>query len=181
MTRRATAVNDPVYPQIEEDHEMTLEERRTEAVGGAFQIAQYICLAFANFSDAGAIGRHAPLMTKETVALAGKNKQVASKVDLLIEIGPWTGIIAAGLPFVMQILVNHGIFKAEKFANAGVVTPESLEYEMKTALMKQQMEAMRAQQEAEEELRRLHEEMAANMAANGHQDGPIPNEEMNVE
>lgn len=168
MPRKATTIADP-YANLgnEPEHEMTIDERRTEAVEGVFQIAQYICLGFANFRDAGAIGRHAPAMTEQTVLLADRNKQVADKVDLLIQVGPYTGLIAAGLPFVMQILVNHGVFSAEKFANAGVVTPESLEYEMKTALMKQQMEAMREQQRIEDELRAMQEEMAEKVAANG--------------
>ena len=167
MPRKASTISDPYAHMVDEDHDMTIEEMRAEAVSGVFQVAQYVCLGFANFRDAGAIGRHAPNITKETVALAGKNKQVASKIDLLIQVGPYTGLIAAGLPFVMQILVNHGVLAAEKLANAGVVTPESLEYEMKTALMKQQMEAMREQQRIEDELRQMQEEMAEKVSANG--------------
>jgi hypothetical protein len=175
MPRRATTVKDEyVPPPPNDDHEMTIEELRTEAVGGTLQIAQYICLGFGLFADAGNIGRHAPGFTKETVALAAKNKQVASKVDLLIQIGPYTGIIAIGLPFIMQTLVNHKVFKAERFANLGVVTPETLEYEMKTEIMRQQMEAMQKQQAMEDEMRAMHEEMAARQAANGHSDVTDP-------
>jgi hypothetical protein len=106
---------------------LTIEEARTEAINGVLQLGQYACIAFGDFPDAGAIGMHGPPLTKEVVDLAAKNKAVASKVDLLIEVGPYAGIIAAGIPFIVQILCNHKLLKAEQWANAGIVTPESRE------------------------------------------------------
>lgn len=177
MPRRATTIpnNTPPPPSDDSNEPQTLEEKRIEAVTGIFQLAQFGTLTFGQFADAGAIGEHSGAMTKEIVALAEKNKQIASKVDLLIEVGPYAGLVAVALPFALQILCNHGILKPENFVNAGVVTKETLEHRMKSALLKQQMEAMQAQQQLEEEMRLLHEEMMEKTNANGHkEDATIP-------
>jgi hypothetical protein len=170
MPRKTTTIPDPGISEPDSDTPKTLQEKRTEAVGGLFQLAQYGCIAFGQFADAGALGMHGPNMAKEIVALADENSKVASKVDLLIEIGPYAGIVAAGLPFILQILVNHGILQAERCANAGVVTPQTLDSQMKTQMMRQAMEAMQEQQRIEEEMRAMEEEMQARMQANGHND-----------
>lgn len=139
----------------------TIQELRTEAVNGVLQIAQFGCIAFGDFADAGAIGYHGPPLADEVVKLAENNAKVAAKVDLLIQFGPYAGIIAAGIPFLAQILVNHKIFRPESMANAGVVSPEVLESQMKTKMMEQAMDAYRKQREAEEKLMEMQEEMSA--------------------
>jgi hypothetical protein len=141
----------------------TKAELRQEALDGVLQIGQFGCLAFGQFADAGAIGMHGRPMTEELVKLAENNSKVASKVDLLIEIGPYAGIVAATIPFLAQLFVNHGLFKAEQFANAGVVSPETLEAQMKTEVMKQAMDAMLAQKQAEEEMVRMQDEMMSSV------------------
>lgn len=174
MPRRTSTIPDPVYlsPAKDNDTPKTKDELRQEALDGVMQLAQFGCLAFGNFADAGAIGLHGRPMATEVVNLAKQNTKVASKVDLLIEIGPYAGIVAAAIPFLAQLLVNHGVFKAEQFANAGVVRPEALEANMKTQVMEQAMAAMREQQEAEQRLMAMQEEMAS--ATNG--DGTNSNE-----
>lgn len=141
----------------------TIDELREEAIGGILQIGQFGCLAFGNYSDAGAIGVHGPPFVEQTVTLAAENKRVADIVDLFIKVGPYAGLVGVLIPFALQIAVNHNIFKPEQFANAGVVSPQSLEYQMKTTIAKQQMEAMLAQKEAEAKLQQMTEEMAATM------------------
>jgi hypothetical protein len=148
------------------DEPKSTKELRLEAVNGIFQIGQFACLAFGQFADAGAIGLHGPGMAQETVELADQNPKIAKYVDLLIEVGPYAGLIGAALPFIAQLMVNHGLFKAEAFANAGVVSPDSLESEMKTILMQKQMEAMRKQREMEDELHKMAEEMQSNNGGN---------------
>jgi ribulose-5-phosphate 4-epimerase/fuculose-1-phosphate aldolase len=160
--RSSTVIPDPVNDD-REDTPKTKDELRHEALSGVLQVVQFGCLAFGNFSDAGAIGYHGMPMVNETVELAKRNAKVASKIDLLLEVGPYAGLVAAAIPFVAQLLVNHGVFKAEQFANAGVVNPDMLESDMKTQLMRKAMESLREQQEAEQELQRMQAEMAANM------------------
>ncbi len=137
----------------------TKAELRQEALNGVMQVGQLACLTFGQFADAGAIGMHGPKLTNEIVQLAENNSKIASKVDLLIEVGPYAGIVAATIPFLAQLFVNHGIVKAELFANAGVVEPSELETQMKLSMARQAMEARQMQMAMEAELR----EMAAQM------------------
>jgi|ERR1700744_1071464 len=136
---------------------------RIEAINGLMQIGQFGCLTFGRYADAGAIGMHGPNLANEIANLADSQPKVAQKVDLLLEVGPYAGLITAALPFVAQILVNAGVFKAEAFANAGVVHPDTLEAQMKAQLAEQALNAMRMQAEAEkalEEQRLMMQEMA---------------------
>jgi hypothetical protein len=156
MPRQSSSIPDAPIP---DGPPKTIQEERNEALSGILQVGQLCCLAFGDFSDAGAIGVHGPPMVDETVKLCDENKGVAEKVDILIKVGPYAGIVTTAIPFVVQILCNHGLLKAEQWANAGVVSAESLEYQMKTTIMRQQMEAMQRQKEAEEDLARMQEEM----------------------
>lgn len=165
MPRNTSTVKDPV---IENDRSnMTKAELRQEALNGVLQVGQLATLAFGQFSDAGAIGMHGPKLASEVVALAENNSKVASKVDLLIEIGPYAGIVAAAIPFLAQLFVNHGIVKAELFANAGVVPPEQLEQQMKLTLMRQAMEVQQEQMRMEREMAEARAEFDAAMNGQG--------------
>jgi hypothetical protein len=149
----------------------TKAELRQEALNGVLQVGQLACLTFGQMADAGAIGLHGPALVNETVKLAENNSKIASKVDLLIEVGPYAGIVAAALPFLAQLFVNHGIVKAEMFANAGVVHPDDLERQMKMTLMRQAMETQQEQmrmQEEMEEMRRQFDEAQENASNNGY-------------
>jgi hypothetical protein len=160
MPRQTSTINDP-GPVIERDK--TKDELRQEALDGLLQLTQFGCLAFGSFADAGAIGVFGPPMANEIVDLAKTNSKVASKVDLLIEVGPYAGLVAATIPFLAQLLVNHKVFKAEQFGNAGVMEPEILETRMRTQVLQRAAEAKRQQMEAQEALQKLEEEMLANM------------------
>lgn len=168
MPRQSSTIPDPKMPTIE--HEKTKDELRQEALDGVLQLAQFGCLAFGNFADAGAIGVFGPPMANETVKLAKENSKVASKVDLLIEVGPYAGLVAAIIPFLAQLMVNHKMFKAEQFGNAGVMEPEMLETQMKTQVLHRAAQARREQMEAQEQLRKMEEEMLAHM--NGGEEKP---------
>lgn len=164
MPRNTSTVKDPIIENSREN--MTKAELRQEALNGVLQVGQLIAVSFGKFADAGAIGMHGPKLAEETVALAGNNSKVASKVDLLIEIGPYAGIVAAAIPFLAQLFVNHGLIKPELFANAGVVAPEQLEQQMKLSMMQQALEVQRHQMEVEREMREAQAEFDA--AMNGH-------------
>jgi hypothetical protein len=144
----------------------TKAELRQEALNGVLQVGQLACLSFGQFSDAGAIGMHGPRLVNEIVTLADNNSKVASKVDLLLEVGPYAGIVAAAIPFLAQLFVNHGIVKAETFANAGVVEPEQLDQQMKLTIMQRTLDAQREQQRMEQEIREAMAEMNGEQPAN---------------
>lgn len=172
MPRSTTTIPDP--KDIPKENK-TIDELRQEALSGVLQLGQFGCLAFGNFADAGAIGVFGPPMVDETVSLAKENSKVAEKVDLLIQVGPYAGLVAAAIPFLAQLFVNHKIFKAEQFANAGVVPPEILETQMKTQVLQRAAQAKREQMEAQAKLREMEEEMLRNM--NGNTDQPTEREE----
>lgn len=144
----------------------TKNELRQEALNGVLQVGQLACLTFGQFSDAGAIGMHGPRLVSEIVTLADNNSKVASKVDLLIEVGPYAGIVAAAIPFLAQLFVNHGVVKAETFANTGVVEPDQLDKEMKLVIMQRSLETQRQQMQMEQELREAMNEMNGQQPAN---------------
>lgn len=149
-------------------------ELRQDALNGVMQVGQLACIAFGQFADAGAIGMHGPQLSSEILALAENNSKIASKVDLLIEVGPYAGIVAAAIPFLAQLFVNHGVAKAELFANAGVVPPETLAQHMKTEMMRKAVQAQREQMEArrllEEEMREMQEQMQNTSNGQGEYD-----------
>lgn len=151
MPRSAKPLPDPGLTDISNEPKTKADLRR-EALGGIAQIGQFACLAFGQFSDAGAIGVFGPPIIDETVKLADNNSKIASKVDLLVEVGPYAGIVAATIPFLAQIFVNHGFIKPEMFANAGVMHPDMLETQMKTELMRKAMEAQQEQMRIQEEM-----------------------------
>lgn len=167
-TRKATPM--PDIEHTENASPKTKRELRQEAVDGILQLAQFGCLAFGQFADAGAIGMHGQGLSNEVITLSDNNPKIASKVDLLIEIGPYAGLVAAALPFLAQILVNHKVFKPEQFANAGVVTPETLEAQMKTQLMQRAMESKREQMRIQEEMQAMEDEMRERFSQNGDRD-----------
>jgi hypothetical protein len=121
------------------------------------------------FADAGAIGMHYPPFATEVANLAESYESVAKVVDVIIQIGPFTAILATGLPLVMQILANHRIVDPNKMIGGNILDPATLEAQMKANILRMQSEAMRqqhaARQQFEAELRefqRLEAEMAKN-------------------
>lgn len=140
-------------------------KERAEGLIGIAQLASFGCIIKGQYADAGAIAKHGPNLALEAAKLGESNDQVGKALDTLNATGPYAGLIAVGLPLVLQLLANHGKIKPEAVAGAGVVSPASLEAETKTSMMKQQAEALRAQQAAERELMLLAAEME--MSANG--------------
>lgn len=141
---------------------------REEAANGIGQIIAFGSMVSGSLADAGAVGMHWPAMAHEAAMVAETDKKMAGVLDYLLEVGPYGNLIVVTLPFVAQLLVNHGLLKAEAMAGAGVVHPQTLEAEVKRDMAQKAMEAMRAQAQAEAEMRQMAEEMRAN--ASGHGD-----------
>ena len=144
---------------------------REEAANGVGQLLAFGCMVTGNLADAGALGMHWPNVAHELAAVAESDERMAKGLDYLLEVGPYGNLIVVVLPLVAQVLANHKIVKAESLAGAGVVHPEALEAQVKTDMARQAAEAIRQQQAAEAEMRRLHAEMngfADSMADNAN-------------
>lgn len=141
-------------------------EKREEAILGGFQIAALGAVTFGQFADSGAISMHGESISHEMAVLAEDNEQFATSIDSFLKVGPYAALIGAVLPLALQLLVNHNLIPQKFIPGGQVVPPDMLEAQVKTELIQMQMEAMRAQAEAEEELRKMREEMAN---ANGHE------------
>ena len=172
MPRSSSSIADHPAPI---EREKTRSELRQKALDGVLQLGQFGCLAFGNYADAGAIGVFGPPMAAETVKLSNDNPKVAKWVDMLIEVGPYAGLVAAAIPFLAQLMVNHKVFKAEQFGNAGVMEPEMLETRMKTEVLHKAAEARRQQMAAQEELRKVEEEMRNAMNGDAEKES-VPND-----
>lgn len=133
---------------------------REEAILGGFQLAALGAVTFGQFADSGAISMHGENISHEVALVAEDNAQFAASIDSFLKVGPYAGLIAATLPLVLQILVNHSVIPQKFIPGGQVVPPDMLEAQVKTELIQMQMEAMRAQQEAEAEFARMKEEMA---------------------
>ena len=102
-------------------------------------------------ADAAAIGMFFPSIATELAGVAETSEMVAKPIDFLIEIGPYGGLIAAVMPFALQIAANHRMLDASRLASQGVVPPEVLEAQMQAKVARLQADALREQQAAVQE------------------------------
>lgn len=160
--------NTPRVPKAPEPRASAKQKAREEAANGIGQILAFGCMVSGNLADAGAIGMHWPGLAHEAAVIADTDAKMASALDYLLQVGPYGNFIVAALPLVAQVIVNHGIVKPEAMAGAGVVHPDTLAAEVKRDMALKAMEAMRAQQEAEAQMREMAQQMRA--SANGHGD-----------
>jgi hypothetical protein len=143
---------------------------REEAVNGIFQLGAFGLIVAGQPADAGALGKYGPGIAHEAASLAESNDGMAKAIDYITEAGPYAGLLTAAMPLVLQLLANHKVMKAEHLAGAGVVPPEALAAEVKADMARQQIQAQRAQAEAEQELAAMARENAqrqAEAATNG--------------
>lgn len=133
-----------------------LSANREEAINGLGQIAQVVLVSTKQYADAGAVGMYFPGIASEVAKLADADARIARFVDPLLSVGPYTGLVAAVLPFVMQIMVNHGRGQAGVM---GTVSPDFLEAKMKTAVAQSAVQAKKEQAAMEAELKRMNTEL----------------------
>jgi len=145
-TAKATAAKATPAPDVTPGK--SLNQQRFEGLLGLAQLGQGICLMAGLHADAMTIGQHFPPVAKEIANIADDNDSVAQPLDFIIKVGPYGALIAAAMPFVMQILANHKVIDPAKAIGQGIVPPEVLEAQMKAELMRMQAEAMQAQQQA---------------------------------
>ena len=123
-------------------------EARMETATGILQVATLALIARNQYADAGAISVHGPKLAKETVRLAETDEKVAAAFNYLTAATPYTGIILAGLPLLLQFAANHGRIKPG--AMPGIVDPAKLEETTRAQIQKQHDEACKALKEAME-------------------------------
>jgi hypothetical protein len=159
---KTTVKNTPTKPQ-------DIREERRDAVDGIFQLIGLGFIVTGQYADAGAISMHSPPISQEVAELAEKDERIAKGVDTLLQVGPYAGLVAAVMPLVLQLLVNHNVFPADKMASANIVKPEVLESQVKTDMARKAMQALQMQKDAEEELAKMQAEYMAS------QNGQEPN------
>jgi|ERR1700722_11410647 len=123
-------------------------QEREEAVAQLGMFAQVPLMATKQLADAATVGLHWPKVAHEIAVLAETQEPIANLIDPLIKVGPYAGLIAAVLPMLLQIGVNHGRVKPGQM---GTVPAISLESQMQTAMAQAELQALRTQQEAEEQ------------------------------
>jgi hypothetical protein len=95
---------------------------------------------------------HWPNVAEEVAKLADSQPAIAKFVDPLLQVGPYAGLITAVLPMVLQLMVNHGVSQP---GIMGTVPKNALAAQMEASLAQVELQAMRAQAEAEEAARQM--------------------------
>lgn len=131
-----------------------IQKEREDGLNGIFQVVSAISIMMGQWADAGAYNIHGPNVSRETAALGARYEKVGSALDALSQVGPFTAILGAAMPLVLQLAANHNKLPAEKLASLGVVSPEVLESQMRMEALRQEMD-MRAQMD---EMKKMSEE-----------------------
>jgi hypothetical protein len=105
---------------------------------------------------------HWPDVSAEIAKLAASQPAIAKLVDPLIQIGPYTGLVTALLPFILQIGVNHGRFSPGAM---GTVPATTLASQIESAIAKQELEALTIQRDAERETAAMRRDIALSRKA----------------
>lgn len=74
-------------------------------------------------ADSIAVATHAPNIAEALNEIAHQRPEVAAALDRVLQVGPYSVLIAAVAPMVLQVLCNHGAIPA---GLAGTVPPEVL-------------------------------------------------------
>jgi hypothetical protein len=100
---------------------------------------------------------HWPGISSELAGLAESQPAIANVIDPLIKVGPYTGLVMAVLPFLVQIGVNHGRLAAGAM---GTVPGNSLSAQVEASLAQAELEALSAQLNAEKQAQKLRDEIS---------------------
>jgi len=131
-----------------------LSKKTKERAAGLDGIGQLLSagLLFARqHADAGAVYKFWPNVAVESAKIAEDNPKFGEFLDSLTVVGPYAGLIAAALPLVMQVMVNHDKMDVTNVANLGCVSKETLRAQVQKEIMAAEMEAMREKIEMEEQ------------------------------
>ena len=137
------------------------EATRTRTIGlaGIAQLCQAALVVTGQYADAATVGKYGPELASELAKLASQYDIIARPVDLLIQVGPFAGLLAVAVPMTMQIMANHKLLPAGAILGSQIQPPELLEAQMQAEVTRMQLEAAREQKAAMDEARRLQAEM----------------------
>lgn len=138
----------------------TKADARAEGLNGLFQLGSAVCLMLGQAPDAAACAKHGPNISREAANLAETNEKLGEILDYITSAGPYAGLITAIVPFGLQIMVNHGRLPAGPLANMGIEDPQTLKSQMEAEALRAHTAMLRAQADAEAELRAAVEELA---------------------
>lgn len=136
--------------------ESQLTKDRADALNGLGQLLQVPLIATKQHADAGAVSLYWPNIASEVAKLAESQPAIAKLIDPLIQIGPYTGLVMAVLPFVLQLGVNH---KMVQPGAMGTVPAITLSSQVEASLAKQELEALTVQRDAEKASAALRQEI----------------------
>lgn len=109
-------------------------KQRTEALNGLLQAGLAASVMVGNYADVGAISKHGPQIVPPIVSLAETNSTIAAGLDMILKAGPYSALLAAVLPFGLQIAANHG-WRTEALVKSGLADdPKLLAQETQSAL-----------------------------------------------
>lgn len=138
---------------------------RVEALTGFGMLAQVPLLATKQYADAGTITQYWPGVAKEIATLADTQPAIAKVIDPLLQVGPYAALITAALPMIMQLAVNHKMMPAGAM---GTVPGTLIGAQVEAGLAQQEIEALRAQREAEKAAEAMRREIAEQRAGLEH-------------
>lgn len=95
----------------------------TEDLFGVAALAHGSLCAAGQLADAGAVKHHAPRIVPALNRAAQENPTIRRGVEWMLKGGAVGALVAAVLPFALQIGVNHGRVPIEKVAALGVRHP----------------------------------------------------------
>jgi hypothetical protein len=92
-------------------------------------------------ADAATLELHLPPIADALGKLAAERPEVAAMLDRLMSAGPYTALLSATVPLVLQLGANHGLLKGGML---GTMPPEALIMEMPRDITPEQLDAMMA-------------------------------------
>lgn len=114
---------------------------------------------FGAHADAGLLMMHGGGIATTAVEIGEEHEKVGDVIDILGKNSIWMKILGIGLVVGGQFAVNHGWIKnPERMAGAGIVTPDTLIAMSKTKLAEIELEAKRAQMDAEMKRQAMHKQ-----------------------
>lgn len=158
-TPRASAAHKTATPTV------SAGEAREQGLLGLFQMAGAVCVMRGLYSDTGACSIHGPAISHEAAVLAESNEGIAKGLDYLIQMGPYSALLTAVLPFGLQIAANHGRIDADKASGLGVMDPATLEAKVKADVEQQKLAFMQQAKDAKEATEKAKAELAKETAA----------------
>lgn len=137
----AASKSDPVNLSPDD---IARRRRRAKTLGEFSDLISGGLSVFGLEADAGAVRHHGSATIIGLTEYAETNETFAKWIDGGDQVSPIIMVFASCLALGTQIAVNHGLFgmKAERFSNIGVVSPETLVSENRSAMMKAQQAAL---------------------------------------